>query len=40
MAVSFAQDVMEYCNYNVSAVFACSLDAEGAHNGIPHPCLT
>ena len=35
----FAHDVMEYCIYNGSVVFACSLDAEGAYDGIPHPIL-
>ena len=33
------RDVVSYCNYNGSPVFACSLDAEGAFDGIRHPML-
>ena len=38
-AIALANDVLEYCNYNESAVFVCNLDAEGAYHGIPHPIL-
>ena len=38
-AIALANDVLEYCNYNESAVFVCNLDAEGAYDGIPHPIL-
>ena len=38
-AVALAHDVMAYCNYNNSSVFMCSLDTEGAFDGIPHPVL-
>jgi hypothetical protein len=38
-AVALAHDVMSYCNHNGSPVFVCSLDAEGAFDGIPHPVL-
>ena len=39
MGISFAHDLMDYCNYNGRAVFACSLDAEGAYDGIPRSIL-
>ena len=38
-AISLAHDVIAYCNHNNSPVFACSLDAEGAFDGIPHPII-
>ena len=38
-AVSLANDVASYCNFNGSSVFLCGLDAEGAYDGIPHPVL-
>ena len=38
-AISLAHDVIAYCNHNNSPVFACSLDAEGAFDGILHPII-
>ena len=38
-AISLANDVASYCNFNGSSVFLCGLDAEGAYDGIPHPVL-
>ena len=39
MAASAAHDIISHCNYRGSPVFACSLDAEGAFDSIPHPVL-
>ena len=36
MAISLAHDVMAYFNDCGSAVYTCSLDAEGAFDAIPH----
>ena len=36
MAISLAHDVMAYFNDSGSAVYTCSLDAEGAFDAIPH----
>ena len=36
MAISLAHDVMAYFNDRGSAVYTCSLDAEGAFDAIPH----
>ena len=36
MATSFVHDICEYCTAVGSTVFLCSLDTEGAYNGIPH----
>ena len=36
MAISLAHDVMAYFNDHGSAVYTCSLDAEGAFDAIPH----
>ena len=38
-AIALAHDVISYCNYNNSHVFVCSLDVEGAFDGLPHPIL-
>ena len=35
MAISLAHDVMAYFNDRGSAVYTCSLDAEGAFDAIP-----
>ena len=39
MATALTHDVIEYMNSRGSPVYACSLDAEGAFDGIPHPVL-
>lgn len=39
MAISISRDVISYCNKRGSPIFACSLDAEGAFDAIPHPVL-
>ena len=39
MAVATTHDVIDLCNQNQSAVFVCSLDAEGAFDSIPHSIL-
>jgi hypothetical protein len=39
MAVSLAHDVINYCVKRKSPVYACSLDAEGAFDAIPHPIV-
>ena len=39
MATALTHDVIEYMNSKGSTVYACSLDAEGAFDGIPHPVL-
>ena len=39
MAVSLTQDVISYCVKRGSPIYACSLDAEGAFDAIPHPVL-
>ncbi len=36
MAAALAHDVFDYCVNRGSPVFVCSLDAEGAFDGIPH----
>ena len=36
MAISVTTDVISYCATKGSPVFACSLDAEGAFDAIPH----
>ena len=36
MAISLAHDVMVYFNGRGSAVYTCSLDAEGAFDAMPH----
>ena len=36
MAISLAHGVMAYFNDRGSAVYTCSLDAEGAFDAIPH----
>lgn len=38
-AVALAHDVIQYCVKQGSAVFSCSLDAQGAFDEIPHPIL-
>ena len=35
MAIATAQDVISYCNERGSSVFACTLDAERAFDGVP-----
>ena len=39
LAVSLTHDVISYCTSRGSPVYACSLDAEGAFDGIPHCVL-
>ena len=39
MATALAHDVMEFCKSAGSAVFLCSLDAEGAYDALPHAVL-
>ncbi len=39
MAAALAHDVIDYCISNGSAVYACSLDAEAAFDGIPHSIM-
>ena len=36
MAISLAHDVIAYFNDRGSAVYTCSIDAEGAFDAIPH----
>ena len=36
MDISLAHDVMAYFNDRGSAVYTCSLDADGAFDAIPH----
>jgi exonuclease III len=38
-ATNFANDVISYFDHKGSPLFICSLDAEGAYDGIPHPIL-
>ena len=38
-AISLSHDVSAYCISRGSTVYMCSLDAEGAFDGIPHPVL-
>jgi len=38
-AISLAHDVSQYCSSRGSAVYMCSLDAEGAFDAIPFPVL-
>ena len=39
MAATLLEDVSNYCVERGSPVFICSLDAEGAFDGLPHPVL-
>ena len=39
MVTSLAHDVCEFTKMSGSNVFLCSLDAEAAYDGIPHPIL-
>ena len=39
MAISLATDVSQLCNAQNSPTFMCSLDAEGAFDGIPHSII-
>ena len=39
MATSLVDDVCEFSKASGSNVFVCSLDAEAAYDGIPHPIL-
>ena len=39
MAAVLAQDVISYCKSRGSPVFACSLDAQGAFDTIPHDVI-
>ena len=39
MVVALTHDVVDYCISNGSAVYVCTLDAEGAFDGIPHSIL-
>ena len=39
MVAALAHDVIDYCNTNGSAVYACSLDAGAAFDGIPHSVM-
>ena len=34
-----ANDIINYCNANGSAIYTCALDAEMAFDGIPHSIL-
>ena len=38
-AISLAHDVYNYCIFNGSPVFMCSLDAEGAFDALPFPVI-
>jgi len=38
-AISLAHDVSQYCSSRGSAIYMCSLDAEGAFDAIPFPVL-
>ena len=39
IATALFNDVTTYCNARGSAVYTCSLDAEGAFDAIPHSIL-
>ena len=39
MAAVLAQDVISYCKSRGSPVYACSLDAQGAFDAVPHEIL-
>ena len=39
IAIALVNDVKLYCNSKNSAVYSCSLDAEGAFDAIPHSVL-
>ena len=39
MATALANNVISYCNKRGSIVYACSLDAEGAFDAVPHSIL-
>ena len=39
MATALANDVISYCTKRGSTVYACSLDAEGAFDAVPHSIL-
>ena len=39
LATALLNDITTYCNTRGSAVYTCSLDAEGAYNAIPHSIL-
>ena len=39
MAAALTQDVISYCNSRGSTVYACSLDAQGAFDAVPHEIL-
>ena len=39
MAISVSRDVISYCVKNGSSIFACSLDADGAFDVIPHSVI-
>ena len=39
MAAALTQDVISYCNSRGSTVYACSLDAQGAFDAVPHKIL-
>ena len=39
MAISLVHDISAICNARGSTVFMCSLDAEGAYDGLPHVVL-
>jgi hypothetical protein len=39
IAATLAHDVISHCIHQKSAVYVCSLDAEGAFDCIPHPVL-
>ena len=39
MAASLLEDVSNHCSERGSPVFICSLDAEGAFDGLPHSVL-
>ncbi len=39
MAAALAHDVINYCNIIGSTVYACSLGAEAAFDGIPHSVM-
>ena len=38
-ATTFVNDVISYFDFKGSPLFICTLDAEGAYDGIPHPIL-
>ena len=39
MATALLNDIGQYCNARGSTIFTCSLDAEGAFNGLQHLLL-